>query len=81
MRKSFKRLTKTDTILVVAVVAVLVAVSLAVTLSTTSANTLKSRVLAISDLPTGWTATKSQQSTLDQPGSECLARRATSTRA
>ncbi|MGD1013240.1 MAG: alpha/beta hydrolase [Acidimicrobiales bacterium] len=73
MRKSFKRLTKTDTILVVAVVAVLVAVSLAVTLSTTSANTLKSRVLAISDLPTGWTATKSQQSTLDQPGSECLA--------
>ncbi len=73
MSKPFKRPTKADTILVGAVVAALVAISLAVTLSATRPNPLSSRVLAITDLPTGWTATPSQASTLDQPGSRCLA--------
>lgn len=75
MGKSIIRLTKIDTILVLALVVTVVAITLAVTLSTASSNPLQTRVLALADLPPGWMTAPTQVSTLDQPGSGCLADR------
>ncbi len=74
MKRSFVGLTSIWSVLALAAGAVLV-IALAVVLTSPSPNALTSRLLSVSNLPSGWTAASPKTTTLDLPGSGCLAGR------
>jgi pimeloyl-ACP methyl ester carboxylesterase len=71
LRKPAVQFTTTWVIVILAAV-VIAAVTLVVTLTGQGQNVVTSRLLSTSNLPAGWTAVASQQSTLDLPKNKCL---------